>query len=176
MGGRGSGSLTMKAYTLGTKKGNERFLEDAKLKASKLQSASGPTDFVNARKNALIFVENADKRISRLDLEITQTKNEMERYSRDATGYPNKVPGTTKEGYQRYREAQRRYNNLVSARGVVVDAKAVVNQALTEKEQQRQKKAFVNSYGEATKRSITTSGYEQAQKRQQKAVLRNMGY
>lgn len=176
MGGRGSSSATMRVFTLGTKDGNEKFLEDAKLRASKLQSAQSPTDFVNARKNALVFTEAADKRISRLDLEIAQTKNEMERYSRDATGYPNKVPGTTKDGYQRYREAQQKYNNLVSARGAVVDAKAVVNQALTEKEQQRQKKTFVNSYGEATKRSITTSGYEQAQKRQQKAVLRNMGY
>lgn len=174
MGGRGSSSST--GFVLGTKKGNEKFLEAAKLRASNLHSASNPTDFVNARKNAEIFVKHADKRISRIDLEIAQTKNEMERYSRDATGYPNKVPGTTKEGYQQYREAQRKYNNLVSARSAVVDAKAVVNQALTEKERQRQKKTFVNSYGEATKRSITTTGYEQAQKRQQKAILRNMGY
>ena len=174
MGGRGSSSST--SFVLGTKKGNERFLEAAKLRASNLQSASSSTDYVNARKNAEIFVKNADKRISRMDSEIAQTKSEMERYSRDATGYPNKMPGTTKEGYQRYREAQQKYSSLVSARGAVVDAKAVVNQALAEKEHQRQKKTFVNSYGEATKRNITSPSYERAQKRQNKAVLRNMGY
>ena len=37
-------------------------------------------------------------------------------------------------------------------------------------------KTFVNSYGEATKREITTSTYKRAMKRQNKNVLRNMGY
>lgn len=34
---------------------------------------------------------------------------------------------------------------------------------------------FVNSFGEATKRNITSSTYERAMKRTEKDVLRNMG-
>lgn len=37
-------------------------------------------------------------------------------------------------------------------------------------------KVFVNGYGEATRRHITSPTYERALKRQEKAVLRNMGY
>lgn len=39
-----------------------------------------------------------------------------------------------------------------------------------------QSKTFVNSYGEATKREITTSTYKRAQARADKDILRNMGY
>ena len=37
-------------------------------------------------------------------------------------------------------------------------------------------RTFVNSFGEATKRNITTTTYEKRQKRIERAVLRNMGY
>ena len=103
-------------------------------------------------------------------------KKEMERYARDAAGYPSKVPGTTKEGYQRYRAAQKEYSKLLFARGSALEGKSIVNGALIRKEQQRQKKTFVNSYGEATPRYITSPSYERARTREDKAVLRNMGY
>lgn len=38
-----------------------------------------------------------------------------------------------------------------------------------------QKKIFVNSYGEATKREITTAIYQVAQKRMEHAILNNLG-
>lgn len=38
------------------------------------------------------------------------------------------------------------------------------------------KKTFINSYGEATKREITTSTYNRTQNRMKKQVLRNMGF
>ena len=37
-------------------------------------------------------------------------------------------------------------------------------------------KTFVNSFGEATSRDITTQSYKNALKKTQRAVLRNMGY
>lgn len=37
------------------------------------------------------------------------------------------------------------------------------------------KKTFVNSFGEATKREITTASYKRALKREEKAVRRNLG-
>lgn len=38
-----------------------------------------------------------------------------------------------------------------------------------------QRKDFVNSYEEATKREITTVTYQRSQKRMEQAVLRNLG-
>lgn len=43
------------------------------------------------------------------------------------------------------------------------------------KESNRNKKTFVNSFGEATTREITSSTYQRNQKRMEDAVLRNMG-
>lgn len=55
-------------------------------------------------------------------------------------------------------------------------------QGLEEKERKNRKtdsstnKTFVNSYGEATNRYITTTTYEKKQARMTRQVLRNMGY
>lgn len=38
------------------------------------------------------------------------------------------------------------------------------------------KKTFVNSFGEATSRDITSASYKRALKRTEKAVLKNLGY
>ena len=39
----------------------------------------------------------------------------------------------------------------------------------------KSKKTFVNSYGEATKREITTSTYKRQQKRQSREIMRRLG-
>lgn len=56
-------------------------------------------------------------------------------------------------------------------------------QKLEEKERGKRKssssnnsKTFVNSYGEATTRNITTTTYEKQLKRRERQVLRSMGY
>lgn len=58
-----------------------------------------------------------------------------------------------------------------------------IRDKINEEEEKRRKKStsknttktFVNSYGEATKRYITTSTYERARKRTERAVRRNLG-
>lgn len=94
----------------------------------------------------------------------------MERYASDATGYPNNVPGASKSGYLKYRAAQRGYSSLRDEQ-----AKRLRSSVRSGGEKQ-QKRTFVNSYGEATTRDITSVTYERARKRMEKAVLRNMGY
>lgn len=46
---------------------------------------------------------------------------------------------------------------------------------LTEKHVAEARKTFVNSFGEATKREITSKSYKTSQKRIERDVLRNLG-
>ena len=174
MGGRGSKSMGSFYYF--NKSGNKKIVAFATQIAQRLSAAQGPTEMVNARRAAESFVNGADNRIKRLDQEMKSVSESMRTYSTDATGYPNKVPGASKEGYQLYHKYQRVYQQQRATRDAEIEAKSILKKALAEHGGKTASKTFVNSYGEATKRNITTSVYEQAQKRQQKAVLRNMGY
>lgn len=103
---------------------------------------------------------------------LAQMGRIMERTARDHVAYLQGVPGASKFKSDAYASVLPRYQKLrlqVAQRRVDEAAKASKQKGVASK-------TFVNSYGEATKQIITTSGYERAQKRQQKAVLRNMGY
>jgi replicative DNA helicase len=49
------------------------------------------------------------------------------------------------------------------------------DETLANEDNKKETKTFVNGYGEATKRYITSSTYERAEKRRQKAVLSFIG-
>lgn len=161
---------------MNNKSGNKKLVAYATQIAERLGAAQDPTERANARKSAEIFSNAADRRIKRLDKEMKSVSERMMSYSSDATGYPNKVPGASKDGYQAYHRYLRVYQRQKATRDAEIEARSILKHALAEHDRAKASKTFVNSYGEATKRNITTSGYEQVQKRQQKAVLRNMGY
>lgn len=96
----------------------------------------------------------------------------MEKTARDHVAHLQGVPGASKFKADAYAAVLPRYQKLRSQ----VEQRRAATAAKAAKKQGGASKAFVNSYGEATTRSITAPGYERAQKRQQKAVLRNMGY
>ena len=96
----------------------------------------------------------------------------MEKTARDHVAYTQGVPGASKFKSDAYAAVLPQYQKLRSR----VEQRRVAQAAKAVKKQSGASKTFVNSYGEATTRDITTAGYKQAQKRQQKAVLRNMGY
>ena len=48
--------------------------------------------------------------------------------------------------------------------------------AKRKKPDEKKQKTFVNSFGEATTREITSASYTRAQRRMEKDILRNMGY
>lgn len=96
----------------------------------------------------------------------------MEKTARDHVAYTQGVPGASKFKSDAYTAVLPQYQKLRSR----VEQRRVAQAAKAVKKQGGAPKAFVNSYGEATTRSITAPSYERAQKRQQKAVLRNMGY
>lgn len=117
-----------------------------------------------------------------LDSQLKSVKANMEKVSDvmlktadGHTGYLQGTPFGNKADHEAYVKASKEYGSLRERRDAILGEQARRIHERTAAEPLKPR-TFVNSYGEATKRSITTSGYEQAQKRQQKAVLRNMGY
>lgn len=103
---------------------------------------------------------------------LAQMGRIMEKTARDHVAYSQGIPNASKFKSDVYASVLPRYQKLRSQ----VEQRRADEAAKASEKKGVAPKTFVNSYGEATKRSITTSGYEQAQKRRQKAVLRNMGY
>ena len=103
---------------------------------------------------------------------LEQMKRIMEKTAYDYVAYLGGVPGASKFKADAYAAVLPQYQKLrfqIQQRFAAAAAKAA-------KKQGGAPKTFVNSYGEATTRDITAPSYERAKKRQQKAVLRNMGY
>lgn len=119
---------------------------------------------------------------SQLDSKLRSVKADMERVSDvmlktadGHTGYLQGTPFGSKADHEAYVKASEEYGSLRERRDAILgeQARRIHERTVAEPLKPR---TFVNSYGEATKRSVTTSGYERAQKRQEKAVLINMGY
>lgn len=96
----------------------------------------------------------------------------MQKTARDRVAYLQGVPGASKFKADAYAAVLPQYQKLRSQ----VEQRSAATAAKAAKKQGGASKTFVNSYGEATTRDITALNYRRAQKRQQKAVLRNMGY
>lgn len=79
--------------------------------------------------------------------------------------------GGSKADSDRYRKAQARYSELQNESMRRLQANAARNTA-----KPKSAHTFVNGFGEATSRKISTQTYERAQRRLEKDVLRNMGY
>lgn len=75
------------------------------------------------------------------------------------------------EERKQYNSMLERTRKLKNERSKLADIRAKQKKSTEE-----QKHIFSNSFGEATKRYITSQTYEAAQKRQQRAIMRNMGY
>ncbi|MBL6463801.1 MAG: hypothetical protein JNG53_05380 [Senegalimassilia sp.] len=94
---------------------------------------------------------------------VEQMSRILEKTARDAAGYLNNVPHTTKfrhDAYYRVLDKRQRARAAVASKPAVAVATA---------------KSFVNAYGEATQREISCASYRAAQRRLEKSVLRNLG-
>lgn len=99
----------------------------------------------------------------------------MDENARGHTGYLQGTPWGSAAAHKAYVEASDEYRSLRARRNAIVDEQARRKQERAAAEPPKQK-TFVNSYGEATTRHVTSAIYERAMKRQEKAVLRNMGH
>ena len=86
----------------------------------------------------------------------------MEKYANVSIGYLNNVPGATKSEHEKYVNARDEYQKISYQRNLLETEMAKRVQA---KAPASTEHVFVNSFGEATKRYITSTTYERAQKR-----------
>lgn len=68
---------------------------------------------------------------------------------------------------RQYQQAKKTLNELMNKRSKIENEKRVSSPT--------SKKKFINSFGEATERKITSSAYERAMKRQEKEILQFLG-
>ena len=145
MGGRGSSSGVGTNSNGGSKSGN----------VAKVSSAN-PANMTTKE----LYSERDNN-----DLKIKAIKEAMNTYVKEKD---YNTPSMT-EGYYRARttlsELQRRNTDLTVEIGKRRTAEKKIDIP----------KTFVNSFGEATKREITSASYKRTLKREERAILRNMG-
>lgn len=110
----------------------------------------------------------------RLASEIDRLGKVMEETAQAHVAYLQRRGGS-KADSERYRKAQARYSELQIESMRRIQAKPARN-AVASTAKSKPVHTFVNGFGEATSRKISTQTYERAQRRLEKDVLRNMGY
>lgn len=106
-------------------------------------------------------IETLKNDISALDKEIQETKLKLAEKAKYAMPSDKEYP-KEREEYYKYRE---KYTNLNNEYNNKLNELSKKN-----KEENKTSKTFVNSYGEATKREITSSTYKRNQKRIEKQI------
>ena len=106
-----------------------------------------------------------DEGIAVLEEKIYQQEQKMDELAKYAT--PASYDARKAEEY--YKEKSER-DKLRQQYNEMLDAAAAKRP-----ESRPERRRFINDFGEATTREITTAIYERTQKRQEQAVLRNMG-
>ena len=106
-------------------------------------------------------IETLKNDISALDKEIRETKAKLAEKAKYAMPSDKEYP-KEKEEYYSYRK---KYTNLQNEYNKKLDELSKKN-----KEENKTSKTFVNSYGEATKREITSSTYKRSQKNLEKQI------
>ena len=116
-----------------------------------------------------------DSQLQSVNADIEKASDVMRKTADGHTGYLQGTPWGSRAEHEAYVDAFDTHRSLMARRGAILDeqARRTHERAVAEP---LKPKTFVNSYGEATKRSVTTSGYERVQKRLEMAVLRNLGY
>lgn len=109
-------------------------------------------------------------RISQLDAEISSLEGTMERLGRKSSWYLQGAPWATRTDHEQYVAARDKYQELRSERSSLA-MEQVKRKSVT---QESKTKAFVNSFGEATDRYVTSGTYERAMKRQEKQIAERM--
>lgn len=115
--------------------------------------------------------KTAELSLKTIDSRMEKLADTMAKTAAGHTAYLQGAPSGSASDHNRYAAAQREYQRLQAERGRVLEEmvkKNPVNRSAG--------KTFVNSFGEATTREITSLAYKRAQRRMKRDVLRNMGY
>ncbi len=109
-------------------------------------------------------------RIKRLDDEMVILGDTMFRYGTESASYLNGVPGAKKENHEKYVKARTEYQKLRYER----DSLLIEQASRRPKAKVDDSRTFVNSFGEATDRYITSASYERAQRANEREILSRM--
>ncbi len=109
-------------------------------------------------------------RLAQIDAELSPLEEAMERLGSKSALYLQGVPWAAKADHERYVTARDRYQGLKSERGGLVAEQGRRSPAA----RKNQSRTFVNSFGEATNRYVTTATYERAMKRTEKEIMARM--
>lgn len=116
-----------------------------------------------------------DSQLKSVNARMEKVSDVMLKTASGHTGYLQGTPFGNKADHEAYVKASKEYGSLRDQRNAILgeQARRTHERAMA---QPLKAKTFVNSFGEATTRYITSASYERAQKRLDKDVLRNMGY
>ena len=109
--------------------------------------------------------------LKRVDSRMGELGKTMERKAAGHMAFVNGMPGASAADSRTYRSAQREYQKLQGDRAKIID-----EMAKKRPKEKARPKTFVNSFGEATTREITSAAYKRAQRRMERDILRNMEY
>lgn len=113
-----------------------------------------------------------DSELKKVDSEMAKLGEVMERASGGHMAFMNGVPGSSASDSLEYRAAQREYQRLQGTRNKIIEE-------MTKKapKQRAKQRVFINGFGEATDREITTASYRRWQKNiERETQLRMRGY
>lgn len=119
--------------------------------------------------------DQLDKEYRSVEAEMNKVNEVMTENASGHTGYLQGTPWGSRAEHEAYVEAFDTYRSLMARRDAVLDEQAKRRHAAAAA-QRPEPKTFVNSFGEATHRYVTSSTYERTQKRLDKLIQRNMGY
>lgn len=128
---------------------------------------------VSAKKVGSFLVDPGSLTDEQIEQRMKELDAIMQENAYDAVNYVMKVPGTRKEARAIYDRASDQYNILREEK-FNRDLARIEAQHKKE-EQSKPPKTFVNSFGEATHKYITSSTYERAQKRLEKQIFSFLG-
>lgn len=103
--------------------------------------------------------------LKRVDSRMGELGKIMERKAPGHTAFMTGMPGADEADSRTYRSAQRKYQKLQGYQSKIIDE--MVKKRPKEK---ARPKTFVNSFGEATTRMITTETYKRLQKRNEQEI------
>lgn len=113
-----------------------------------------------------MIITEFDGKIMELEKQVKELNNQMEEICK--YNLPTMMP---EQYYVLLRERQ----TIEAKLRPLLNERSRLRREAQEDNSVTQNQLFVNSYGEATKRAITSATYQRSLKRIEKAVLRNMG-
>lgn len=113
--------------------------------------------------------KSAESSLKSIDSRMEKLEDTMSKTASGHTSFLQGSPNGSASDHRRYVAAQKEYQHLQAERGRILDEMAKKKQASSSAG-----KTFVNSFGEATTREITSASYKRWLKRNEREIMSRM--